>query len=86
MNLACSFVLLSLSSSVELMPNEPISLEYALPMSTHPLAAEITLNKKESAQIAEQTLELCPELGRISVRKLGSELIKDYYPALDFSQ
>lgn len=86
MNLACSFVLLSLSSSVELMPNEPISLEYALPMSTHPLAAEITLNEKESAQIAEQTLELCPELGRISVRELGSELIKDYYPALDFSQ
>ena len=86
MNLACSFVLLSLSSSVELMPNEPISLEYALPMSTHPLAAEITLNNKESDQIAEQTLELCPELGRISVRELGSELIKDYYPALDFSQ
>ena len=86
MNLACSFVLLSLSSSVELMPNEPISLEYALPMSTHPLAAEITLNEKESAQIAEQTLELCPELGRISVREFGSELIKDYYPALDFSQ
>jgi hypothetical protein len=86
MNLACSFVLLSLSSSVELMPNEPISLEYALPMSTHPLAAEITLNEKESAQIAEQTLELCPELGRISVRELGSELIKDYYPALDFSR
>ena len=86
MNLACSFVLLSLSSSVELMPNEPISLEYALPMSTHPLAAEITLNNKESDQIAEQTLELCPELGRISVRELGSELIKDYYPTLDFSQ
>lgn len=86
MNLACSFVLLSLSSSVELMPNEPISLEYALPMSTHPLAAEITLNEKESTQIAEQTLELCPELGRISVRELGSELIKDYYPALDFSR